>query len=195
MAPPDTPMREEIQEIESSARSAVDLFGELRTEVEQRLLETSGSGSDDEPTPPTGTPEGDEEAETDTPVNTRSDTSDDLILVVDDHDIVRDVTTSILKTAGRRVLTASDGAPAVELFREKSARIRAVILDLTMPGMDGVEALESLREIEPEVKVVLMTGHRERDVPPGLVTSSVVFLQKPFEPHELLSALDKLFRA
>ena len=192
--PSDAPMREEIEEIESSARRAVGVFGELRTEVERCFLEPTADGIDDAPTPPMAALANDAEPEGYIPVNGWAKDPDGFILVVDDHDIVRDVTTSILETAGLNVLTASDGAPAVEIFREKSAQIRAVVLDLTMPGMDGAEALGRFREIEPEVKVVLMTGHRECDVPQDLVTSSVVFLQKPFEPHDLLSVLDRLFR-
>jgi CheY-like chemotaxis protein len=116
-----------------------------------------------------------------------------LILVVDDEEDVRDVAREMLERLGLTVLTAKDGREGVQIFRENAEDISVVLLDLTMPQMDGVEAFEQLRQLDSEVKVVLMSGYNEQNVtnrfsgkgPEG-------FIQKPFRPLELVGELRKL---
>jgi YesN/AraC family two-component response regulator len=94
---------------------------------------------------------------------------------------------------GRRwltVFTAADGKQAVEFFNERGEHIHAVLLDLTMPGMDGAEVFRHIREVRPEVRVVLCSGYNELEVsnrvgghrPAG-------FLRKPYHPRELINLL------
>ncbi len=91
--------------------------------------------------------------------------SDELsVLVVDDEESVRNVLVKGLRIAGFRTRAAKDGREAVELFKAHAARIDCVLLDMNMPGLDGVETFEELRRINPEVRVVLCSGCAEQDI-------------------------------
>ncbi len=83
------------------------------------------------------------------------------VLVVDDEAFVRKVAQRVLKRAGFEVLLAEDGATAVELFRQHASAIQLVLLDLTMPDMDGEQTFKALRAIDPQVNVVLSSGYDE----------------------------------
>jgi two-component system cell cycle sensor histidine kinase/response regulator CckA len=112
------------------------------------------------------------------------------VLVVDDEEPIRMLAKTILEGAGLTVFTAADGKQAVELFNERGEHIHAVLLDLTMPGMDGAEVFRHIREVRPEVRVVLCSGYNELEVsnrvgghrPAG-------FLRKPYHPRELIHLL------
>jgi len=71
------------------------------------------------------------------------------VLVVDDEGMIRNFAKSALESQGYKVLLAADGQEAVRVFREKSAEIGLVLLDVAMPGMDGVATLERIRETGP----------------------------------------------
>ena len=89
------------------------------------------------------------------------------VLLVEDQDTVRNMAESMLKRMGYEVLAASGGAEAVDLLRENLDRVRFVITDLTMPGMDGWETLAALRKIRPHIPVILVSGHDEARVMTG----------------------------
>lgn len=109
------------------------------------------------------------------------------ILVVDDDDAVRDVTRRLLSRQGYEVLDASSGQRGVELLREASDRIRCVLLDLTMPGMDGAETFRQMRAVQPEVKVVVTSGHSERALATQFEGAGIAgILHKPFDLTTLL---------
>jgi len=115
-----------------------------------------------------------------------------LVLVVDDEEGVRNLTTEILRSGGYRVLTASDGREGLELFRKRSAEIRAVLLDMTMPVMGGVEAFRRMRDNRPDVPVVFSSGFTEVEAVNRLggdVPSE--FIQKPYTASELLDVLGR----
>ncbi len=78
-----------------------------------------------------------------------------LVLVADDGETARTVTRSILEKAGFSVIVAADGLQAVERYREQSAVVDAVLLDTSMPGLNGEEAAHEIKRIRPEVKAVL----------------------------------------
>lgn len=111
---------------------------------------------------------------------------EDLVLVVDDDEIVRAVTTTMLERLGYRTITAEDGRQAVDLFQERSRDIDLVLLDMTMPVMDGVETLRALRAVRPGVPVLLSSGHAEGEVRTRLVDELPSgFIEKPYRPAEL----------
>jgi CheY-like chemotaxis protein len=113
-----------------------------------------------------------------------------LVLVVDDEDIVRSVTSRILQVLGYTVVTARDGQECVALFAAKTQPISAVLMDLTMPKLDGVAAFEQLRQHAPEVPVILMSGFSEQDAVARFAAAGLAgFLQKPFTAAELSSKL------
>ena len=119
-----------------------------------------------------------------------------VVLVVDDEPGVRAVTSQILQRAGLSVLTAVDGFDAIRQFEEHSEEIRAVLLDLTMPGLDGGEVFQRLIAINPCVRVILFSGYDEQDVSRRFGrTPPAGFLRKPFTAPELLKCIRPLLQA
>lgn len=109
------------------------------------------------------------------------------VLVADDEPNIREVAQAALGDIGFEVLTAADGREAVELFRANAARIRAVLLDLTMPVMGGKEAFEEIHEIRPDVPVILSSGYAESEAVSRFEDKAPkAFIQKPFWPTELI---------
>jgi PAS domain S-box-containing protein len=112
------------------------------------------------------------------------------VLVVDDEPLVRNVARVLLESYGFEVLEAANGVEAVSLYRKRAREIRAVLLDVTMPGLGGVEALKLIREVDPEARVILSSGYDERDTIAQLDRSQgVEFLQKPYRARTLLAKL------
>jgi PAS domain S-box-containing protein len=110
-----------------------------------------------------------------------------LVLVVDDEDGVREVAARILQLAGYRVITAEHGLAALQVYGTNPGAITCVLLDLTMPQMDGERVLRELSEFDPDARVILMSGYDEQDVAARFQNASLVgFLQKPFKPEALL---------
>jgi CheY-like chemotaxis protein len=109
------------------------------------------------------------------------------VLVVDDEPAVRALACQILQEAGVTVLSAVDGQDALRQFEAHSAEIRTVLLDLTMPGLDGGEVFQRLIQIDPGVKVILCSGYDEQDVSSkcGPILPAG-FLRKPFTSSELI---------
>jgi CheY-like chemotaxis protein len=118
------------------------------------------------------------------------------VLVIDDEDLICFTTRQLLELSGYRVLTASDGAEALELFEREGTGVDAVLLDLTMPMMPADEVLRGLRERCPDVKVVLMSGYDEQEIQARLGASEIAgFLQKPFTLEQLNQALEQVLGA
>ncbi len=119
-----------------------------------------------------------------------------FVLVVDDEPGIRQVAKEMLETIGFSVLTASDGTECVEVYRARHSEIDAVILDMTMPEMGGVEALAEIRRIRPESVVLLMSGYSESAAssrfdgqkPDG-------FIEKPFSLEGLERSLRRVIPA
>src|SRR5262249_48134370 len=108
----------------------------------------------------------------------------------DDEAPVLSLAQNVLERVGLTVLTATDGEEAVSLFSKHSSEIRAVLLDLTMPGMDGVEVFQSITEMRPDIRVVLCSGFNEQDVSTRLGERRPAgFLRKPYHPSELIERL------
>ena len=110
-----------------------------------------------------------------------------LALVVDDETLVRDIASRVLQRQGFEVLAAESGEQALRLFASRRAEIKLVLLDLTMPGMDGEEVARKLLEMEPGACILLMSGYSEQSAMQGLAGAQVRgFLHKPFRPNELI---------
>ena len=102
------------------------------------------------------------------------------VLVADDEPQVRALVELLLKRMGFHVLAAEDGNRAVELFRQHSQEIKFVLLDLTMPNLDGRQALAEIRKIRPDIKVVLTSGYESCDITGRYHEHGFdAFLQKP----------------
>jgi two-component system cell cycle sensor histidine kinase/response regulator CckA len=111
------------------------------------------------------------------------------ILVVDDEESVRLSVARILQRFGYDVVTARDGSEALAMASTGSP-IELILMDVTMPAMDGPTAARQLRARGVEVPIVLMSGYAEEDLASrGVMTHVDGFLKKPFEVTELLGAV------
>jgi PAS domain S-box-containing protein len=115
-----------------------------------------------------------------------------LALVVDDEMFVREVTASALQEMGFTPLLAADGPSAIDLFRRHRAAVKVAVIDVVMPGMTGDRVLEALREIEPGLPAVLVSGFTDRRVVKSGFGARTAFVQKPFHPEELMEAVRRL---
>jgi len=121
--------------------------------------------------------------------------SGQMILLVDDEAPIRITARHVLKAAGFNVITAVDGADALQQYREHGAAIHAIVLDMMMPIMDGMTTLKELAKLNPNVKVITASGLRpaERDGD-TFALKPRAFLQKPYSDEELLKTLDQVMR-
>jgi len=116
-----------------------------------------------------------------------------LFLVVDDEDVSRHVTREMLEHFGYRVVLAQHGLEALEVFREHSSNISAVILDMTMPQMDGEETWSELSQLQFDVPVILTSGYSEVEVASKFAGKKIAgFIQKPFHLEELRAKLNEV---
>ncbi len=121
-----------------------------------------------------------------------------VVLLVEDEPTVRQSTKLLLEDFGFVVIVACDGVEAVEVFRKEAGRIGAVLLDLTMPRMDGLETLRELRRIAPNVPVVLTSGYGATPIelsqatPDAAVPDAV--LAKPYPAARLVGTLLEVMR-
>ncbi|NWJ40720.1 MAG: CHASE domain-containing protein [Geothrix sp.] len=123
-------------------------------------------------------------------------TGSGTILVVDDEEAVRLVARDMVRSMGFEVVTAEDGVQALARFREASGRICAVLMDLTMPHMDGLETFRELRRLDPGCRVVLTSGYNEQEaIQDFLGKGLAAFVQKPFLRDDLLKALRRALEA
>jgi len=119
-----------------------------------------------------------------------------LVLVVDDEPSVRSVGEGFLRRLGCRVLMAGDGYEAVRIFGQRHAEIDAVMLDLTMIGMDGISTCRRLRVIRPDIPVILTSGHDEREVMDGAGDIELAgFISKPFRLANVAEVLGRALTA
>jgi CheY-like chemotaxis protein len=109
------------------------------------------------------------------------------VLVVDDEEMALTLVKQILSTAGYQVTTAQSGFECLDLFRRRPHSYQLVLLDLTMPFMDGEETFHRLREIRPDVPVVLCTGFIKGDRLEGMMKAGLTgYLRKPLAPDEIV---------
>jgi PAS domain S-box-containing protein len=117
------------------------------------------------------------------------------VLVVDDEDQVRDFCMAAVEFLGFPVISANDGIEALRIFREHANEINLVILDLTMPNMDGMSTFRELRHIRSDVRVILSSGYSEQyasgrfpgDKPAG-------FIQKPFTIQDIKDKIAQVMK-
>ncbi len=115
------------------------------------------------------------------------------VLIVDDEESVREVAALILEEAGFDVATAADGREAVARFRESPEAFDCVMLDMTMPRMNGAEAFREMRRIRPDVRVLLCSGYDEEAATAQFAGKGLAgFLQKPFAPELLVRTISDL---
>ena len=115
------------------------------------------------------------------------------VLVVDDEETVRDVTDRILQVLGFQTVLAVDGEDALRVFQPRPDAFVAVLLDLTMPNLDGAETFRRLQQLRPGVPVLLMSGYSEQEAVGKFTGIGFAgFIQKPFHITELRERLQQM---
>ena len=113
-----------------------------------------------------------------------------LVLVVEDEPVVRDMAEFILKEFGYEVIVAGDGLEALEKFRERQDEVHLVLLDQSIPGMNGWETLAALRALRSDLRAILASGYDEEQVMRGdHPEQPQAFLHKPYDLKDLEAAL------
>jgi len=108
------------------------------------------------------------------------------ILVVDDLQVIREMTVDILSDLGYTANACGDGEEALSWFREHHAVCDLVLLDLTMPKLNGRECFRAMKEIAPSMKVIITSGHAiDKEIDDLLHEGVNAFLQKPYEIERL----------
>ncbi|SHO53194.1 PAS domain S-box protein [Desulfopila aestuarii] len=112
------------------------------------------------------------------------------VLVIEDDKVVLEITSTLLSNLGYTILTATDGIEAIEIFQQHKNKIQFVISDFAMPRLNGLEALQKLREISPDIKVILVSGYSEDHVMSGNFRERPqFFLKKPYSSQALKEAI------
>ncbi len=117
-----------------------------------------------------------------------------VVLLVDDEETVRSVGRQMLELLGLKVIVAENGRQAVAIYGERGQEIDLVLLDLSMPHMDGVQAFRELRRLDGDVRVVMSSGYNEQEVTRQVVGKGLAgFIQKPYQIDTLRDVLAGVF--
>ena len=123
-------------------------------------------------------------------ISEREDASLGKVLVVDDEEYVRDLVRDMLESIGFEVLEAKNGSEGLALFSGQQD-LNVCVIDVTMPGMGGIELARKIREQNASVPVLLVSGYSQQDVRDGkLGAENIKFLQKPFTIDQIKLAID-----
>jgi PAS domain S-box-containing protein len=116
-----------------------------------------------------------------------------LVLLVDDEEVVREIGSDMLKALGLRCLTAANGNEGIEIFKKNIAEIKLVLLDIEMPGLSGEKVFRILKELRPEIKILIASGYGkdylETEIFKGKISH---FIPKPFKIEQLSYQVIKL---
>ena len=114
------------------------------------------------------------------------------ILIVDDEEIIRDLVYDVLDESGFLVTPMDSGEAALDYYYKNGDSIDLVLLDIIMPGMSGVEVFKKLKEFQPDIKIILLSGYsKDEGIEELLSCSNADFMQKPISMSLLLSMIDK----
>ncbi|MDQ6994490.1 MAG: PAS domain S-box protein [Mariprofundaceae bacterium] len=116
-----------------------------------------------------------------------------VVLLIDDEEIIRETVTAMLEDFGYDVMVAASGLEGIELYRQHQQNIAVVLLDVTMPQMNGLQCFQALKEINQHVKVFLTSGFHKDHVLEGVEDASLAgFIQKPYHPEALEAVLNSV---
>lgn len=116
------------------------------------------------------------------------------IMIVDDAAFMRMKASKLLVENGHEVIEATNGAEAIDSY--KSQRPDAVLLDITMPDMDGLAALKALREVDPDARVAMVTAMGQQQIVMEAIKAGARdFVIKPFDATRIMAAVNKLLAA
>jgi two-component system cell cycle sensor histidine kinase/response regulator CckA len=111
----------------------------------------------------------------------------ETILIADDEQAIRELLTAELTSAGYRVLSATNGAEAIALFRERGAEIRLFITDGAMPILSGRDAIATLRKNHPDLPIILISGDAEANQ-----AANITVVSKPFSLEDILASIQQI---
>ena len=118
--------------------------------------------------------------------------SGELILVVDDEPSICKVIRIVLRNSGYEVVIAGSGEEALEIYSQRGGEIKAVLTDVSMPGMSGVQLISELKALNPCVKIVASSGQSDDGRTAELMALDVRgVIPKPYESRQLLVVLHK----
>nr|NJM01989.1 response regulator [Desulfobacula sp.] len=116
------------------------------------------------------------------------------VLVIEDEDMVRDMAVKALKAFGYHSLEACDGEEGLEVFKKNQASIDAVLLDIIMPKRSGAETFREMLRINPDVKVIVASGHVTNQDQQKIFAKAWACLEKPYQIMELKQTLESIFQ-
>lgn len=113
-----------------------------------------------------------------------------MVLVIDDDVFVREAIIDILEHAAIPALTAVSGEEGITLYRQWMGKIDLVLLDMSMPGLNGAQTFDQLHQIDSEVRVLLSSGYTDQEINDSFPQNSLVgFLQKPYDLEKLVTTI------
>lgn len=119
--------------------------------------------------------------------------SERKILITDDRAGIRSLLKEVLQESGYEVLTAAGGQEGIKIVQENTIDI--VLLDMKMPGMDGLETLRLIKKAQPNVKVIIMTAYEDMEIIKEVQKRGAsCYISKPFDIEELLSTIKRLLK-
>ncbi len=117
----------------------------------------------------------------------------DTVLVVEDDDSLRDLLKTMLEANDFKVLTATDGLDAIEVFTKNKGSIGVVLSDLGLPYLGGWDAFLRMKKINPELKGILASGYFHPGVKEEIIKSGAeTFIQKPYNTPEIVAMLHRM---
>jgi PAS domain S-box-containing protein len=117
----------------------------------------------------------------------------ELILIVDDEPAIRDITKTSLESHQYQAVVASDGIEAIAIYAKYADKISAVLVNLMLPGLDGLTTIRTLKKINPDAKIIATSGLIAKNKLGEIVnTGAATFLSKPYTINELLLALNQV---
>jgi CheY-like chemotaxis protein len=119
----------------------------------------------------------------------------ETLLLVEDEDDIRELATMMLEGRGYKVLSAPDAEEALEIAEKHAHEIRALITDVVMPRINGMELAQLLIPVIPGLRILFVSGHCRETVAPEALIANADYLQKPYRSETLLSRVDALLTA
>ena len=116
---------------------------------------------------------------------------DQIVLIAEDQDAVRELAADFLNSAGYTVISAKDGVEALDRAKQWSGPIHLLLTDVVMPNMRGTELGKRLKDLRSDVKIIYMSGYLDYDKGEGEFPSGALFLQKPFSREILIEKVNK----
>lgn len=117
----------------------------------------------------------------------------ETLLVVEDEEMLLELEKTLFGGKGYRVLTARDGVEAIEVYSNHKDEIALVLTDMGLPKLGGWEAFQKMKEINPQVKVILASGYLDPNLKSEMLKAGAIdFVQKPYVPHELLRRIREM---